>query len=163
MLSDSSQESRLFQGAVELGHKQLQRCRCGAEERSCLRNPDLSCTLPPRGLVQTSASSSVLGLHTLLALGSLPQISVLGEGDAKWGMGYRRKINACCLSAPNCMLVLEQRNPLTVLLQMHFTYRVSGLSQSRILHFLPVCSVSELLFSFAPLSHPIPDSLNFGK
>lgn len=101
MLSESSQESRLLQGAAGPGHTQLQRCRCGAEERSCLRNPDLSCSLPPRGLVQTSVSSSVLGLHTLLALGSLPQIGVLGEGDAKGDMGYRRKISACFLSAPN--------------------------------------------------------------
>lgn len=73
----------------------------GVGLRSCLRNPDLSCSLPPRGLVQTSVSSSVLGLHTLLALGSLPQIGVLGEGDAKGDMGYRRKISACFLSAPD--------------------------------------------------------------
>lgn len=101
MLSESSQESRLLQGAAEPGHIQPQRCRCGAEECSWLRNPDPSCSLPPRGLVQTSVSSSVPGVHTLLALGSLPQIRVLGEGDAKGDVGYRRKIGACFLSAPN--------------------------------------------------------------
>lgn len=50
-----------------------------------VRNPDLSCSLPPRGLVQTSVSSSVLELHTLLALGSVPQSSVL-EREMQKGM-----------------------------------------------------------------------------
>lgn len=124
---------QVAQGAAEAGHGQLQRCRCGAEERGCGRNPHLSCTLPPRGLYKPLAAPPCWDC-TRCCHSALPQISVLGEGQAEGDKGYRRKIGARFPSAPIACSSLNRE----ILLQSCCSCisPVSGLSQSRVLGFL---------------------------
>lgn len=95
-------------------------CRCGAEVCGCLRNPDLSHNLPPRGLEQTSRRLLRARTARSRALGSLPEIGALKERDAKRDRGLQEE-NWCLLSfCTRCMLIVEQSELLIILLQPAF-------------------------------------------
>jgi len=61
-------------------------------------------------------SSSVLGLHRLLALGSLPEISALKGRDATGDRGLQEEDWRLLAFCTGCMLIVEQSEPLIVLL-----------------------------------------------